>query len=248
MEETRQLGLTVSCKAYYRSKTILQKDQVLWSFRLLAVAALVILVLASAQNAFAATELKYDDFTGGSGGISGPYDAVRFTLTDFGLTSACLLAARLWLWLPDEPALTPLRVHVLGSDGQTSLITPFDFTGPSNEDWNDAYLPGGGVIVTGEFWIALYFYDDPDSPVHGTDTNPPLGGHSYSGEPGSWIQDNLRDSAIRAMVQEGPCPQTSAPVGGFVEPVNKLAVFAPYLALFGVIGAVAVFFWKRPDN
>ena len=86
MEETRQLGLTVSCKAYYRSKTILQKDQVLWSFRLLAVAALVILVLASAQNAFAATELKYDDFTGGSGGISGPYDAVRFTLTDFGLT------------------------------------------------------------------------------------------------------------------------------------------------------------------
>jgi len=40
----------------------------------------------------------------------------------------------------------------------------------------------------------------------------------------------------------------SSPVGGFMEPVNKLAVFAPYLALFGVIGAVAVVFWKRPDN
>jgi len=40
----------------------------------------------------------------------------------------------------------------------------------------------------------------------------------------------------------------ASPVGGVVEPVNKAAVFAPYLALFGVIGAVAVFFWKRPDN
>lgn len=216
--------------------------------KLLPVAILaVLLALSSAQNAVAVTELKYDDFTGGSGGIGGPYDAVRFTLTDFGLMSACLLAARLWLWLPDEPALTPLRVHVLDSDGQTSLITPFDFTGPSNEDWNDAYLPGGGVIVTGEFWIALYFYDDPDSPVHGTETNPPLGGHSYSGEPGSWIQDNLRDYAIRAMVQEGPCPQASAPVGGFMEPANKLVVFTPYLTLFGVLAVtvIAAVLWKK---
>ena len=39
-----------------------------------------------------------------------------------------------------------------------------------------------------------------------------------------------------------------SPVGGLIEPVNKLAVFAPYLALFGVIGAIAVLFWKRPDN
>jgi len=39
----------------------------------------------------------------------------------------------------------------------------------------------------------------------------------------------------------------SAPVGG-VERVNKLTVFAPYLALFGVIAAVVVVFWKRPDN
>ncbi len=38
----------------------------------------------------------------------------------------------------------------------------------------------------------------------------------------------------------------SGPVGGFMEPVNKLAVLAPYLALFGVIGAAAVIYWKRP--
>lgn len=220
--------------------------------KLLPVAILaVLLALSSAQNAVAVTELKYDDFTGGSGGISGPYDAVRFTLSDFGLTSACLLAARLWLLQLDQPTLNPLRVHVLGSDGQTSLITPFDFTGSSNEDWNDAYLPGGGVIVTGEFWIALYFYDDPSSPVRGTDTNPPLGGHSYWGQPGSWSQDTLRDYAIRALVQEGPCPRASAPVGGIVEPVNKLTVAAPYLALFGLVAVVAIVVvapWKKPHT
>jgi hypothetical protein len=48
-------------------------------------------------------------------------------------------------------------------------------------------------------------------------------------------------------VTHEPCPATG-PVGGLVEPVNKLTVLAPYLALFGVIGAVAVVLWKRPDN
>jgi hypothetical protein len=43
------------------------------------------------------------------------------------------------------------------------------------------------------------------------------------------------------------CP-SSGPVGGFMEPVNKVNVLAPYLALLGVIGAIAVIVWKRPDN
>jgi hypothetical protein len=52
---------------------------------------------------------------------------------------------------------------------------------------------------------------------------------------------------IRAYVDPNT-PPTGAPVGGFLEPVNKLVVFAPYLALFGVIGTVAVIYWKRPNN
>jgi hypothetical protein len=35
------------------------------------------------------------------------------------------------------------------------------------------------------------------------------------------------------------------------EPVNKLVVFAPYLALFGVVATVAVVVakpWKKQDN
>jgi TolB protein len=41
------------------------------------------------------------------------------------------------------------------------------------------------------------------------------------------------------------------PVGGFLEPVNKLAVFAPYLALFGMVAVVAVVVaapWKKTHN
>jgi WD40 repeat protein len=40
------------------------------------------------------------------------------------------------------------------------------------------------------------------------------------------------------------------PVGGFMEPVNKLAVFAPYLALFGVMAVVvvAVAPWKKRES
>jgi len=53
---------------------------------------------------------------------------------------------------------------------------------------------------------------------------------------------------IRAEVDPCTSPPAGGPVGGFMEPVNKLAIFAPYLALVGVIGAVAVVFWKRPDN
>jgi len=40
------------------------------------------------------------------------------------------------------------------------------------------------------------------------------------------------------------------PVGGLMEPVNKVAVFSPYLALFGlaVVTVVAAKPWKRREN
>ncbi len=41
------------------------------------------------------------------------------------------------------------------------------------------------------------------------------------------------------------------PVGGFMEPVNKAAVFAPYLTLFGFIATVAIVVakpWKKRET
>ncbi len=42
-----------------------------------------------------------------------------------------------------------------------------------------------------------------------------------------------------------------APVGGYMEPVSKLSIIAPYLALFGLVAAlvyVAVKSWKKSEN
>ena len=47
------------------------------------------------------------------------------------------------------------------------------------------------------------------------------------------------------------CPSTSSPVGGFMEPTNRLAVLAPYVAFFAVVASVAIVIakpWKRPDS
>jgi hypothetical protein len=53
-------------------------------------------------------------------------------------------------------------------------------------------------------------------------------------------------------VLAGPTPGSlPRPVGGFIEPADKLAVFAPYLALFGIVATIAVVIaapWKKPDN
>jgi hypothetical protein len=42
--------------------------------------------------------------------------------------------------------------------------------------------------------------------------------------------------------------RTTQAVGGFMEPTNKLSVLAPYLALFGIVGAIAVIVWKKPRS
>ena len=39
-----------------------------------------------------------------------------------------------------------------------------------------------------------------------------------------------------------------SPVGSFMEPVNKLAIAAPYLTLLGVLAAVVAVVWKKRDN
>jgi hypothetical protein len=41
------------------------------------------------------------------------------------------------------------------------------------------------------------------------------------------------------------------PVGGLMEPTNKLAIVAPYLALFGLVATVAIVVvkpWKKREN
>ncbi len=60
------------------------------------------------------------------------------------------------------------------------------------------------------------------------------------------MSDKIGDSPVTTMTwtlaggTPAPPAKMGPPVGGFVEPVNKLGIVAPYLALFGAIAAVAI--------
>ncbi len=73
----------------------------------------------------------------------------------------------------------------------------------------------------------------------------------YSANYGDW---RTRIAAFRfsqcGLEPTNPSNPSANPVGGFIEPINKATVFAPYLALFGVIAVIVIAAapWKRPDN
>ena len=54
--------------------------------------------------------------------------------------------------------------------------------------------------------------------------------------------DPISDATVTQTRNVGP------PVGGFMEPANKLTIAAPYLALFGLVAAVAIIIWKKPEQ
>jgi len=112
----------------------------------------------------------------------------------------------------------------LGSDADPASPGQVKFFG-----WSQQFKQ---FVVSGSYQPAL-------SPVtmSWTPTGDPLGT--------GWAQ-----IAVVLKAQATPTPKVG-PVGGFMQPVNKLAVFAPYLALFGVVATVAVVVvktWKKREN
>lgn len=208
-----------------------------------------VLVLSSTQNVYAVRELSYD------GGVEESYAcpaqnawrAVKFLFSDFSLSSSWkLLTARLYQ-SSEETAHDQLELHVLSSDGSGDLAgsTPVTFTTVTG--WNDVDLSGQNIIVSGDFWIAFKWLGQFLAPCVALEFSA-VDGRSFYGSPGSWIVDDTYDYMIRAVIGS---LGGAAPVGGFVEPVNKLGVFVPYVALFGVVTVVAVLIaepWKRPGN
>ncbi len=153
-----------------------------------------------------------------------------------------------------QPTLT---IHITGPDQVTELSgSPIDLVAPFSAGTG---CPAGwapiapcygldltslGIVVTGDFFVILNKTAVGSRVYEDTATSGSL--RSYSGNALPMTVMDNKNVLIRVDID--PIYPPSGPVGGFMEPVNKLAVFAPYLALFGVIGAVAVVFWKRPDN
>jgi hypothetical protein len=225
------------------------------SIRILAVVVLaVVLALSAAQNAFAAQWIFYDNGTYG-GENDSKLVGVRFSLPT-GVSSAHLLTVKFyWAPPPDsvqgsgmvmsiQPAAFPdVTVHVTGSPPGTDLITPIDVP-TAVGGWNTVDVSGSNLVVTGDFYV-LIAQAVPDT-VGYDNTGSNFEGRSVTGPTVAGLQVFSRSLMIRAEIE--PIVAPVGPVGGFVEPVNKLVVFAPYLALLGVIGAVAVVFRKRPQN
>jgi len=210
--------------------------------RLLPVTILTILLSSSfMQGAFAQTELAYDDGVadGRSGMGVGGYQAVLFTLPD-GWFKARIMKARYYLF--DKPAA--FKVHIIGSDGTTDLLTPPPEVTPTSTGWFEVDLTACNLEVSGDFYVTIEYetFDSPGIGWDGTDPN----GRSYYGSPGSWTllgsfpQPPAGDLMIRIVMG-----QVTVPVGGILFSVNKLAILAPYIALMGLAGVIVVIAHKE---
>jgi len=224
------------------------------SIRVLAVAVLtIVLVLCVAKNVSGWEQcvsnrcwLGYDNgvpYTGG-GPVPPGQTAIKFSLP-VGWASASLLNARFY-------AYEMFTLHVYAADGMTELTAPgitVSMSGPwSTISLSGKGIDGGNIIVTDDFYVSLEF--GPGSWEIAADEGPDQG-HGYRSPttPPAFAPSG-ENYLIRAEVEQY-MPPSSAPVGGFIESVNKLAVFAPYLALFGIVATVAVVIvkpWKKPEN
>jgi hypothetical protein len=194
------------------------------SVRLVAVTILtVVLALSSTLNAYAATELKYDD------GVENTYDcpnqgtwrAVKFFFSDFSLSGAWkLLTARIYQ-STEENAHDQLELHVLKGDGSGDLAgsTPVTFT--TVNGWNDIDLSGQSIIVSGDFWIAYKWLSPSSAPCLALD-NSAVDGKSSYGSPSSWTLDLNYDYMIRAVIDPAPA-------------VPEYPLSLPLLAIFMII-------------
>ena len=223
------------------------------SVKLFAVAVLaIVLTLSSAQNAFAVTELAYDNgqMLGGTGDN---YEGVRFSLPS-GASSGLLRYVR---WETGDSS-SPLTIHITGPDHLTDLPgSPINLPGPGGQPvgtgcpsgWTTCHgydLTSLGIVVTGDFYVILFKSGGSPTYDSGVSSGRSLVGATLAGLAPLVFQHNL---LIRVDIDPTYPPASSGgPVGGFIEPVNNLTVAAPYLALFGIVVAVAVVVWKKREN
>jgi len=217
----------------------------------------VVLTLASIQSGFAGTWLSYGTGSSNDFGLTPPGSqaAVLFDLPA-GWSCANVLAARFYLTNSDPQGLSvSFPVHVY--DATLGELTPPGTTGTAQRlpasDW--VYVYFSGITVMGEFYVSIEAPASPSLSMRFLECIPDCipDSHSYWGVGGPLTWSLLTDqqyTQLQAEVDQCPSPP-APPVGGFVMPVNKFTVVAPYLALLGLVAVVTIVVvapWKKRDK
>lgn len=223
------------------------------SASLFAVVALaVVLVLSSAHNAFAQTELYYDDGTSENYVFSmfvGARYAVRFSLPS-GWSAASVVGVKFYTWREGSA-----MVHIYGSlsDGCAGVdLQSFSMNFNLNS-WNEQ-TGLTGVTVTGDFCVAAE-YTAENFPQFGLDSivAPEVDPQTtWISEPGSATWSHLvfpSPPPYIFMIRAWVGPAGPAPVGGVLMPANTLALVAPWVAVIGLVGCIGtiVVVAKKPN-
>lgn len=201
----------------------------------------VILAVSSVQSALAATWIAYDNGTSGvpsTGNCSG----VRFSLPA-AVASAHLLAVR----FQSNAGGLDVYVYVTGPDHTTPLVPRVDTNTLAPPAWLEIDVAGHPGI-SGDFYVAICAQGG-GPPAHAVmDTS----GINFEGRSvyGIDLSDltTTADSNFLIRAEIDPISSLGAPVGGFIETVNKSAVILPYLSLFGALAAAAIVIVKRKSE
>ena len=214
------------------------------SFKLLAVAVLVVIVMLPLSHAATGVvDQKQELDSGFSITISGAGRGQEFVPNlspligiDVHIMTANHAGADTITLNVREYSIVPLGGLLLSTTTSQSLPDGFD-------GWVHFDLPSPVAVTPGSTYV-----------VELTEAKSTFGWYAFEGNVypnGRVISNNNFFNDIDFTFRTyGPSPPTE-PVGGVVEPVNKLAVFAPYLALFGVVATIAIVVaapWKKPDT
>lgn len=188
----------------------------------------IILACSIVPSVFAVTELFYDDggnesFTYNNNG----YGAVKFSLPT-GLSKAQLLRVRYYI-SGQVYGDVGFDVYIFDSDGSTILFGPKAII-PTEVGWLYVDLISSNIIITGDFYVAMYW--EFPAPSLGVDNDDPDLMSFTADSPPSWTIYTSGDFMIRAELEQ---PHT---VGGYFTSVNKIGLLIPYIALVGLIGVV----------
>jgi len=215
----------------------------LYLFAVLYIGLLVSVLRVEAQTT---QELSYDDGSAEFYNSGGPgcYNAVRFSLPT-GWSAANLLTAR--FYIAQNP--NQFRVHILASDKTTPLTASFTTT-PTSTGWFDIDLTGLGIILGGDFYLAIEFMGAVGYPYIGADTTSPFTGRSwcYYPPPGlGWVQASAPTNyMVRAVVQYRSIIQ--AETAGFVEDFTVIDDWAITTAGGGSVSKSSTQFVSPPSG